>query len=118
MGDRVTRVRQSRELVRAKRLRQALERGAAPTFIPPDTPNPVAQPSTLSWNSTEKNSVGKNSRKANSAENTAAKVSAEEILSTRRQYLEQLFQTSPDPLIIVDADYNTQCVNHEFQRMF
>jgi two-component system cell cycle sensor histidine kinase/response regulator CckA len=123
MGDRVTRVRQSRELVRAKRLRQALERGAPPAFIPPDAPNPVAQPSTLSWNppeknSTEKNSVETNSRKANSAEKTAAKVSAEDTLSTRRQYLEQLFQTSPDPLIIVDASFHTQCVNQEFQRMF
>jgi PAS domain S-box-containing protein len=118
MGDRVTRVRQSRELVRAKRLRQALERGAAPAFIPPDTPNPVAEPSALSWNSAEKNRVEKNPKKANSAEKTAAKVSLEEILSTRRQYLEQLFQTSPDPLIIVDASFRTQCVNQEFQRMF
>src|SRR5271169_1806264 len=113
MGDRVTRVRQSRELVRAKRLRQALERGAAPAFIPPDTPNPVAQPSTLCWNSVEKNS-----RKANSQEKSPKKVSLEETLSTRRQYLEQLFQTSPDPLIIVDASFHTQCVNQEFQRMF
>ncbi len=44
MGDRVTRVPQSRELVRAKRLRQALERGAPPAFVPPAIPNPVAQP--------------------------------------------------------------------------
>ena len=44
MGDRVTRAPQSGELVRAKNLRRALERGAPPTFIPPDSLNPVAQP--------------------------------------------------------------------------
>ena len=48
MGDRVTRVPQSQELVRAKRLRQALERGAPPSFVPPAIPNPVAPPLCLS----------------------------------------------------------------------
>ncbi len=88
MGDRVTRVRQSFPL------------------------------SSLSWSFFPRNCFLLNSRKANSAEKTAAKVSAEDTLSTRRQYLEQLFQTSPDPLIIVDASFHTQCVNQEFQRMF
>jgi two-component system cell cycle sensor histidine kinase/response regulator CckA len=113
MGDRVTRVRQSRDLVRAKRLRQALEGGAPPAFVPPDTANPVAQPSTLSWNSVEKNS-----KKTNSTEKNAKKNSPEEILSVRRQYLEQLFQSSPDPFIIVDTSLRAQCVNQEFERMF
>jgi two-component system, cell cycle sensor histidine kinase and response regulator CckA len=123
MGDRVTRTPQSRELARAKRLRQALERGAPPTFVPPDTPNPVAQPSSLCWSSTEKNSVEKNSGeknspKTNSAEKNRKKTSPEETLSIRRQYLEQLFQSSPDALIIMDSSFRTQCVNQEFQRMF
>ena len=61
MGDRVTRVPQSRELLRAKRLRQALERGAPPTFVPSAAPNPVAQRSSLSWSSIEKRSGEKNS---------------------------------------------------------
>jgi PAS domain S-box-containing protein len=106
MGDRVTRVPQSRELVRAKRLRQALDRGAPPAFVPPAVPNPVAQPLSLSWSSVERNS--KNSKKN----------SSEETLNTRRQYLEQLFQDSPDPLLIVDSSFRAQCVNQEFQRMF
>ena len=98
MGDRVTRAPQSRELVRAKKLRQALERGAPPAFIPPGIPNPIAQPSSLSWPPAEKN--------------------PEEILEIRRQYLEQLFQSSPDALIVTDASFRAQCVNQEFQRMF
>src|SRR5580704_811128 len=109
MGDRVTRVPQSKELVRARRLREALERGAPPAFVPPATPNRVAQPSPLFWNNVEKSSAGKNSGKA----------TPEETLSIRRQYLEQLFQCSPDPLIIVDSSaFRTQCVNQEFERMF
>jgi two-component system cell cycle sensor histidine kinase/response regulator CckA len=135
MGDRVTRP-QSRELVRARKLRQALERGAPPAFIPPSLPNPVAQPSSLSWSPTEKNPVeespaekrsGKPNSPANSKEEnsrdkdkktTAKKTSPEETQDIRRQYLEQLFQNSPDPLIITDTSFRTQCVNHEFQSMF
>src|ERR1700683_2331095 len=122
MGDRVTRVPQSRELVRAKRLRQALEHGAPPTFVPPAVPNPVAQPFSLSWSSAEKSSLEKNpaesSGKANSKEKNPRKISSDEVLNTRRQYLEQLFQNSPDPLVIVDASFRGQCVNQEFQRLF
>jgi two-component system, cell cycle sensor histidine kinase and response regulator CckA len=108
MGGRVTQSGQSRELLRAKRLRQALQRGAPPTFIPPRAPNSVAQPSTLSWAAEPKNSAQKNSKKNN----------PEEILDPRRQYLEQLFQSSPDALIVVDASFRTLCVNQEFQRIF
>src|SRR6202050_4123986 len=122
MGDRVTRVPQSRELVRAKRLRQALEHGAPPTFVPPAVPNPVAQPFSLSWSSAEKSSLEKNpaesSGKANSKEKNPRKISSDEVLNTRRQYLEQLFQNSPAPLVIVDASFRGQCVNQEFQRLF
>jgi two-component system cell cycle sensor histidine kinase/response regulator CckA len=112
MGDRVTRVPQSRELVRAKRLRQALDRGAAPSFVPPATTNPVKESSSLSWNPVE------DSGKANSKEKNKKKTSPEETLSIRRQCLEQLFQNSPDPLLITDASFRAQCVNQEFERMF
>ena len=108
MGDRVTRA-PSGELVRAKTLRRALKRGAPPTFIPPAVPNPLAQPSVLSWY------TAKNEEKT-SAEKISQ--SPEEILDLRRQYLEQLFESSPDALLIVDADFRIQCVNREFQRMF
>jgi two-component system, cell cycle sensor histidine kinase and response regulator CckA len=109
MGDRVTRAPQSKELARAKKLRQALERGAPPSFIPPGAGSPVAPPSSLSWNSKEKTSKEQSSKDKNPAE---------EILGIRRQYLEQVFQSSPDPLIITDAVFRTLCVNQEFQRMF
>jgi two-component system, cell cycle sensor histidine kinase and response regulator CckA len=112
MGDRVTRP-QSRELVRARKLRQALERGTPPAFIPPSLPNPVAQPSSLCWNV-----APKRSGKTNSKEKNTTEPASEETLGIRRQYLEQLFQNSPDPLIITDASFRTQCVNHEFQSMF
>jgi len=111
MGDRVTRAPQSGELVRAKTLRRALKRGAAPTFVPPAVPNAPAQPSALSWycdKNTETDSAEKNSRP----------ISPEEILDLRYQYLEQLFESSPDALVVVDAGFHTQCVNREFQRMF
>ena len=113
MGDRVTRSQQSKELVRARKLRQALERGAPPAFLPPTVSNPVAQPSSLSWNS-----IDENSNKPNSARKNPKKATSEQALTIRRQYLEQLFQNSPDPLIIVDATFRTQCVNQEFQSMF
>ena len=111
MGDRVTRAPQSGELVRAKGLRRALKRGAAPTFIPPTIPNPAAQPSSLPWCPAE------NAEK-NSAENGWPQEGTEEILDLRRQYLEQLFESSPDAVVILDASFRTQCVNREFQRMF
>ncbi len=108
MGGRVTRTPQSKDLVRAKNLRHALQRGAPPAFIPPTTPNSVAPTSSLSWASKQKNPAPGNS----------AKLPPEEISEVRLQYLEQLFQSSPDPLIVVDASFHALCVNHEFQRMF
>jgi two-component system, cell cycle sensor histidine kinase and response regulator CckA len=107
MGSRVTRSQQSRELARARTLRQALESGATPSLTPPGIPNPIAQPPLLSWNSA-----------TNHAEKNPEKVDSEKTLAIRRQYLEQLFQSSPDPLIIVDCSFRAQCVNQEFQRMF
>jgi two-component system cell cycle sensor histidine kinase/response regulator CckA len=102
MGDRFTQSDQSRELARARDLRQALERGAPPTFSPPSVPNSVAQPSSLSWASAE----------AESGANATA------VLDLRRQYLEQLFAGSPDGLIVLDPSFGTQCVNPAFERMF
>ncbi|MFZ0761972.1 MAG: PAS domain S-box protein [Candidatus Sulfotelmatobacter sp.] len=108
MGGRVTRGPQSKELVRARKLRQALERGAPPTFVPPAIPNPVAQPAALSWSSEPTNLAGSNPQGSN----------REDVLALRRQYLEQLFQSSPDALLLLDASFHTLCVNQEFQRLF
>src|SRR5271166_685814 len=107
MGERVTQSEQSRELLRARELRQALERGAPPTFIPPSVPNPVAQPSSLFWVPSGTNSGGEKSEAGST-----------EILDLRRQFLEQLFEGSPDALIVFDVSSRTQCINHAFQRMF
>jgi len=105
MGGRVTRTPQSRELVRAKSLRQALESGAPPAFIPPVGANSAGTASSLSWATEPLRSTSKKSASA-------------EKLEIRHQYLEQLFQSCPEPLIIVDASFRTLCVNQEFQRMF
>jgi PAS domain S-box-containing protein len=113
MGGRVTRTPQSRELVRARSLRQALESGAPPAFIPPVAPTAPAQPSSLSWLPEPQISEEKHSLLRNSKKNAVQKT-----LDTRRQYLEQLFQNSPDSLIVVDASFHALCVNQEFQRMF
>ena len=121
MGDRVTRAPQSGDLVRAKTLRRALKRGAPPAFVPPTVPNPAAQPSALSWYSGERHSEEKHSNQSpekTSAGKTSQRIAPEEILDLRRQYLEQLFESSPDALVVVDAGLYTQCVNREFQRMF
>ena len=103
MGERFTQSAQSKELVRAGDLHRALEHGPMPTFIPPSIPNSVAQPSSLSWNSLEP---------------TPGVANPQETLEVRRHYLEQLFESSPDALVLVDATFRAQCVNREFERMF
>jgi len=108
MGGRVTRAPQSGDLMRARKLRQALECGASPAFLPPGIPNPVAHPSSLSWHP----------QPAASGDANSKITSSEELLNVRRQYLEQLFESSPDALVVFDASFRAQCVNQEFQRMF
>jgi len=105
MGDRFTQSSRPRELVRARSLQQALQRGAPPTFIPPSIPNPVAQPLFLSWC-------------VETESDTKLEANSEKTLDARRQYLEQLFERLPDAVIVFDASFRTQCVNREFQRIF
>ncbi|HEV3307842.1 MAG TPA: PAS domain S-box protein [Candidatus Sulfotelmatobacter sp.] len=100
MGGRVTRSAQSKDILRAKSLRQALECGASPSFIPATIPT-VAPPSSLSWTPAESKNI-----------------SNQDDSDTRRQFLEQLFENSPDALLIVDSSFRAQCLNREFQRMF
>jgi two-component system, cell cycle sensor histidine kinase and response regulator CckA len=102
MGDRITRLEQE-ELVRAKGLRRSLRRGATPAFIPPASSNQPAQPAALSWSSADANPNVD---------------SAETLLDLRRQCLEQLFEGSPDALVLTDSSFHVQCVNQEFERMF
>jgi two-component system cell cycle sensor histidine kinase/response regulator CckA len=107
MGDRVARESQPRELARAKSLRRALQGGAPPAFLPSDTANPAVQPSDLFWYAAEKKRS-----KTNGAGNYDA------TLDLRRQYLEQLFQSSPDPIILTDTSFRALCINQELQRVF
>ena len=102
MGGRVTRPTQSRELVRAKGLRRALDSGASPAFVPPGIVT-AAQSSSLSWNSAAPN---------------PHVVDQQDTLDLRRQLLEQLFENSPDALVIIDSSSRVQCLNREFERLF
>jgi PAS domain S-box-containing protein len=113
MGGRVTRSPQSKDLVRARNLREALESGAPPAFIPSAIPNPVAPPASLSWNFEKTSLENPHPELAN-----PASAAPQDILGIHRQYLEQIFQNSPDPLIITDANFRGQCINQEFQTMF
>jgi two-component system cell cycle sensor histidine kinase/response regulator CckA len=102
MGDRVTRSAPPSDVSRAKGLRHALARGTPPGFIPPAIPQ-TAPENSLSWNFRDAN---------------ADTSMSEEFLNLRRQYLEQLFENSPDALVIVDTSFRVQCVNQEFERLF
>jgi two-component system, cell cycle sensor histidine kinase and response regulator CckA len=92
----------SRELARANGLRKTLQRGAPPAFIPPQADTPVAQPAELSWRCPDSDS----------------EASRERNLEIRRQYLEQIFHNSPDPVIVVDTSFHVVCVNPAFESMF
>ena len=118
MGGRVTRSTQSRELVRARSLRKALEGGASPAFVPPAGANPVAQPSSLSWNLLDPRAGTSTSDAPNSAVAASELPHPQAALDIRLQYLDQLFESSPDALILFDPSFRAQCVNREFQRMF
>ncbi|HXP39045.1 MAG TPA: hypothetical protein VN833_02195, partial [Candidatus Acidoferrales bacterium] len=86
MGGRVTRSAQSKDMLRAKNLRQALECGASPSFIPPSIPaDPQSDTAHLPWNPPPANS---------------AVADAQYPADVRQQFLEQLFENSPDALVI------------------
>jgi two-component system, cell cycle sensor histidine kinase and response regulator CckA len=102
MGGRVTRSAQSKDILRANSLRHALDSGASPSFIPAGITIPT-QPSSLSWNSIDPG---------------PANVTSEDSGDVHRQFLEQLFENSPDALVVADLSFRTQCVNREFQRLF
>ena len=102
MGGRVTRPAQSKDILRAKNLRQAFSSGASPSFIPPGITAAV-QPAALARNSLQPNPGAPD---------------AGDSLDLRRQFLEQLFENSADALLVVDASFRGQCVNREFQRLF
>ena len=103
MGDRVTRSDPG-EIARAKRLKAALQAGIAPTFVKTD---------------------------ASSADESACPESScpippisEEISKhllppdAQLQFLEQMFQVSPDGLVIASLDHSIFLASDQFLRMF
>jgi PAS domain S-box-containing protein len=110
MGGRVTRPAQSRDSLRADPLRKALDAGSPTGLIPPNISGAV-QPSPLSWNVLDPNPT------AGPGENVAASSPANSA-ELRRQLLEQLFENSPDALLIVDPSFRVYCANRQFQRLF
>jgi two-component system, cell cycle sensor histidine kinase and response regulator CckA len=103
MGERVTRAEQD-ELARAKRRKAALQAGVPPAFVSPETSSsseseradPSAQPSSLIESISQKH------------------LAAE----TRLQFLEQIFQVSPDGLVIADPEHHILSASDQFVRMF
>jgi PAS domain S-box-containing protein len=108
MGGRVTRSSQSREVLRSDHLRQAVEAGAAPGLIVP--PVPATAQHSLSWNRLDQNSEQSSERNSPAAQQNSPDL--------QREFLEQLFENSPDALLIVDPSFRTLCLNREFERLF
>src|SRR5208283_6239815 len=103
MGDRVTRSGQ-RELARARRLQKALQAGVPPTWVQPETALQAA--SSCSAQSCPVPSLAESSWK-----NPLG-------ADTRLQFLEQMFQASPDGLCIADNGQRVLWASDQFVRMF
>jgi PAS domain S-box-containing protein len=103
MGDRVTQSGQG-DLARARRLKKALQAGVAPTWVEPEPASPVA--TSCSEFSCPIPSIPESSWKNPLAANT------------RLQFLEQMFQASPDGLSIADCEQRVLWASDQFVRMF
>jgi len=89
MGDKITRPAKSADLLRAKFLKDALQRG---------TPSL--------------------SQSADPAATSSAPTLASDSLEVQRAYLEQLVECAPEAISILDEQYRIMRVNGEFTRMF
>jgi PAS domain S-box-containing protein len=101
MGERVTQSRRV-DLIRAERLKKALETGASPSFVPPATP-----------------------RTDGSCSNSSCPVPPifdphQQPVSAdaRLQFFEQMFRASPDALSIADSEHRVLWANRTFASMF
>ena len=90
MADKVIRPAKSVDLSRAKSLQQALERGTPALFHPQDPPTAIA----------------------------SAPDFDSESLEVQRAYLEQLVESAPEAISILDNQHHILRVNAEFTRMF
>ena len=104
MGERVTRPGQG-DLARAQRLKKALESGSSPAFVPAEN-IPLSSERACSGNSCPLPDYSQSPWK----NHTSA--------DTRVQYLEQMFQASPDGLSLADCDHCVLWANETFARMF
>jgi PAS domain S-box-containing protein len=108
MGERVTPSERG-NLKRAQRLKNALESGVRPAFV---SPSNGAAPAPASENFL----LGAHRSSAVPATQTSWK--GPENLPTRMQFLEQMFQASPDGLSIADCSNRVLWANETFVRMF
>ena len=97
MGERVTQSRRA-ELIRADRLKKALESGASPSFL----------------HSPTNGSCSDSSCSVPAMLEPHPQVSAD----ARLQFFEQMFQASPDALSIADSEHRVLWANQTFAAMF
>src|ERR1700736_1665357 len=101
MGGRVT-TSHTKEFARAKRLKKALDSGAAPAFAPPE--NGIDPPAL--------------SCKLSSELSPALSWTEKESVEGRCGYLKQIFENATEGLSIADTEHRVLCVNEAFRRMF
>ena len=108
MGDRVSQSGQG-DLARARRLKKALESGTAPTFVAPE--DGLAGHASCTGTSCPAPPLTEPGRSEPSWRN-------QERGETRLQFLEQMFQASPDGLSIADGEHRVLWANETFSQMF
>lgn len=101
MGDRVIPSKPT-DLAHAGRLKRALDSGAPPAFIPP-----VIVPGN-----------GSHAESSSAAAPHLQPASNQEDSGTRLHFLEQVFEASPDALVIADGEHRVLWANQTFNQMF
>ena len=104
MGERVAQSCRT-DLSRTSRLKEALESGAPPAFVQPEA---AAVPTNGSCTT----------RSCPLPPIADPSASHQTSAATRLQFLEQMFQASPDGLTIADTDHRVLWANETFVRMF
>jgi len=93
------------DVARARRLKKALASGAPPAFVPPESAT-VSKQKSCSANSCPIPEISEGSPQDQDQANIHV------------QYLEQMFQASPDGLSIADTNHTVLWANETFVRMF
>ena len=111
MGDRVSQSGKG-DLARARRLKKALESGAAPDFVMPE--NVSAEHPSCAGNSCPAPPLSEGLPRQPADPTWKNQARSE----TRLQFLEQMFQASPDGLSIADREHCVLWANETFSLMF